>query len=147
MKADLLSCLKSEVTTTQVEPKVEATTLEGSVLVNIATPGKERTFYDYAINVFFPVVCSELKKVERVDVVFDTYRADSIKSTARAKRGKGMRRKVEPNSQSPKNWGYFLRLNENKAELFRYLSKAVIDAASGDMNLLCAYDDSVQSRP
>ena len=77
VKADLLSCLKSEVTTTQVEPKVEATILEGSVFVNSATPGKEGTFYDYASNVFFPMVSSELKKVERVDVVFDTYRADS----------------------------------------------------------------------
>jgi len=145
VKADLLSCLKSEITTTQVEPKVEATVLEGSVLVNIATPGKAKTFYDYASNVFFPMVRSELKKVERVDVVFDTYKADSIKSTARAKRGKGMRRKVEPNSQPPKNWGSFLRLNENKTELFRYLSKAVIDTASGDLNLLCAYDDKVLS--
>ena len=108
MKADLLSCLKSEVPTTQAEPNVEATTLEGSVLVNIAKPGKERTFYDYASNVFFPMISSELKKVERVDVVFDTYRKDSIKSTARAKRGKGMRRRVEPTSQPRKNWGSFL---------------------------------------
>ena len=56
-----------------------------------------------------------------------------------------MRRKVEPNSQPSKNWGSFLRLNENRAELFLYLSKAVIDAASGDMKLLCAYDDRVLS--
>ena len=114
MKADLLSYLKSEVTTTQVEPKVEATILEGSVFVNSATPGKEGTFYDYASNVFFPMVSSELKKVETVDVVFDKYRADSIKSTPRAKQGKGVPRKVEPNSQPPKNWGSFLQLNENK---------------------------------
>ena len=85
VKADLLSCLISELPTTQAEPNVVATILEGSVLVNIAKPGKERTFYDYANNVFFPMISSALKKVERVDVVFDTYRKDSIKSTARAK--------------------------------------------------------------
>jgi len=95
----------------------------------------------------FPMISSELKKVERVDVVFDTYRKDSIKSTARAKRGKRMRRRVEPTSQPPKNWGSLLsRLNENKTELFRYLSKTIIDAASGDMNVLCAYDYRVLSK-
>ena len=107
---------------------------------NIA--GNEKTFYAYANNMIFPIVKSELIKV-RVDLVFDTYRENSLKSTARAKRGEGIRRKVESNFEPPKKWRLFLRINDNKAELFRFLSKSAIPAASGDMNVFCAFDDTV----
>ena len=102
---------------------------------NIA--GNEKTFHAYANNMIFPIVKSELIKV-KVDLVFDTYRENSLKSTARAKRGEGIRRKVESNFEPPKNWRLFLRINDNKAELFRFLSKSAIPAASGDMNVFCA---------
>ena len=33
-----------------------------------------------------------------------------------------MRRRVEPNNRIPGNWNAFLRVDENKAELFRFLA-------------------------
>ena len=99
---------------------------------NIA--GNEKTFYAYANNMIFPIVKSELIKV-RVDLVFDTYREDSLKSTAGVKQGKGIRRKTESNFESSKNWRLFLRINDNKTELFHFLSKSATPAASADMNI------------
>ena len=40
----------------------------------------------------------------------------------------------------------FLRLEQNKTELFRYLSHTVIEIAPADMNVLCAYDNQVISK-
>ena len=54
-----------------------------------------------------------------------------------------MRRKVEPQSIAPTNWKGFLRINENKTELFRYLSKEVLHAhhIANPTTIVCAYDD------
>ena len=49
------------------------------------------------------------------------YVADSLKSTTRQKRGKGVRRRVAPTTAIPQNWMDFLRVDENKSELLRFL--------------------------
>ena len=56
------------------------------------------------------------------------------------KRGKGIRRKVQDDSIAPTNWSGFLRLNQNKTELFASLSKGVLLHAEDDMVLTCSYD-------
>ena len=108
-KAELLSCIKEVCINDDTSPSASAAVLEGSVLVNMIKPGKE-----YAEKLFVPRVQREIELYERVDVVFDTYKMDSLKSTARQKRGKGIRRKVEARSQAPSNWASFVRIDENK---------------------------------
>ena len=44
---------------------------------------------------------------------------DSLKIATRRKSGKGIRRHVEGNKQVPSNWQEFLRVDENKSELFQ----------------------------
>ena len=46
--------------------------------------------------------------------------------TTRQKRGKGIRRRVAPSTQIPKNWNNFLHVDENKTELFKFLSQQAI---------------------
>ena len=41
---------------------------------------------------------------------------------------------------APTNWCSFLRLDQNKTELFAYLSKEVLMHAEDDIALRCAYD-------
>ena len=41
---------------------------------------------------------------QRIDVVFDTYKQVSLKLSARKKRGKDIRCKVQVNSITPTNW-------------------------------------------
>ena len=45
-----------------------------------------------------------------------------LPADTRTKRGKGIRRRVEPSSAIPGNWQAFLRIDENKAELFSFLA-------------------------
>jgi hypothetical protein len=80
------------------------------------TPGNANTFKEYAENAFFPTIKSESKRAGRIDIVFDTYKKDSLKSTTRELRGKGIRRKVESESKPPQDWRSFLRINQNKTE-------------------------------
>ena len=60
--------------------------------------------------------CTETKlyHVSRVDVVWDRYIPNSLKSQTRIKRGKGIRRRVEASNVLPKNWQEFLHNDANK---------------------------------
>ncbi len=69
---------------------------------------------------------SQLRKASRVDIVWGEYIPDSPKATRRKKRGKGTRRRVQPNTKIPGNWQAFLRIDENKVELFAFLAQQSI---------------------
>lgn len=71
-------------------------------------------------------VLKEWHSVTRLDVIWDDYRADSLKLGARLKRGSGVRRKVTPTTPIPRNWHEFLRNDENKKELFNMLSEKLV---------------------
>ena len=107
-------------------------------------PSKNQTFKHYSSEVFH----SQIKKhrqnysAERIDVVFDTYKHESLRAATRSKRGKGARRKVQHDTVVPNNWRAFLRLGENKSELFRYLSNQMATAGLIDQALICAFDDT-----
>ena len=60
-----------------------------------------------------------------MDVVFDEYLPESLKAATRKKRGKGIRRRVEPSSYIPRNWQAFLRIDKNKVELFSFLAMKI----------------------
>ena len=130
-KADLLKCFNLEPFNDfqTKKQKVDAACQEGSVLVNMTKPKKNQTFLSYCNDIF----AEEIKKYanyyqcERTDLVFDTYKSVSLKAAARLKRGKGVRRKVETSSIAPTNWHAFLRINENKTELFRFISNKLLE--------------------
>ena len=75
---------------------------------------------------FLEYVEHQMDKTQRVDVVWDEYRSDSLKAQTRDMRGKGIRRRVEPNNAVLKNWAEFHRINENKTELFAFLSREIV---------------------
>lgn len=104
-------------------PQVEATIIDGAVIVQMLNPGMAATFKEYADFVFKPYILKQLEAVQRVDVVWDVYRADSLKSTARERRGTGTRRRVASSSELPKNWKSFLHVSDNKIKLFLFLAK------------------------
>ena len=64
-----------------------------------------------------------MENVQRLDVVWDEYLAKSLKATTRAQRGKGARKRVLPSATIPQNWQTFPRSDENKKELFAFLSQ------------------------
>ena len=71
---------------------------------------------------FLPYITAQLQSVQRVDLVWDEYVHGSLKAYTRSTRGKGSRQCVKSFNAMPRNWKEFLRNNDNKAELFSFLS-------------------------
>ena len=79
-------------------PHVVVIILDVATITNMLEPGGTKTFSDYATHVFLPYITSQLRHAIRVDVVWDEYMPDSLKADSRTKRGRGIRRRVEPSS-------------------------------------------------
>jgi len=136
-KSDLATILEASVMSPDDRPNVEVLLLDGAVAVNLLKPGACKTFQEYGENVFLKYVTSQLHDVsKRLDIVWDEYIHDSLKSMTRSKRGKGVRRRVEPNNRIPGNWNAFLRVDENKAELFRFLAELSIGLQVGGKQVI-----------
>jgi hypothetical protein len=143
-KSDLLGCLEglSPSTENVSHPTVQVNILDGAAIVNMLRPGTAKTFQDYANGVFLPYISSQLQQVIRLDIVWDVYMPDSLKAHTRSKRGKGVRRRVAPSSAVPGNWHEFLRIDDNKTELFSFLATnaASIDT---DKQVITTYNTDV----
>ena len=85
-------------------------------------PGVEKTFSGYAEKSFLPFIEAQLCHADWVDIVWDEYIQNSLKATTRSHRGTGVRRRVTPTNQLPRNWSSFLREDSNKRELFMFLA-------------------------
>ena len=125
-KSDLLECLELHEQQSINAPVVDAKFLDGAAVVQMLNTGMAKTFQEYADMVFLPYVSDQLATTNRVDIVWDTYITDSLKETTRQKRGKGIRRQVTPTTRLPHNWKDFLHVDENKTQLFKYLSLQVM---------------------
>ena len=66
---------------------------------------------------------STVKNTTRCDIVCEVYVPGSLKTGTHEKRGTSRKRRVEPGSKIPKDWGDFLKREENKEELFSFLAK------------------------
>jgi hypothetical protein len=98
---------------------ITAVFLDGPAIVQMIKPGTNVTFTDYR-NTFIKYVTNQ--QGNRVDVVFDVYSDESLKNCTREKRGTGVRQRVTPAGKLPRNWQKFLRLSDNKVELFNFLA-------------------------
>ena len=99
-----LSAVKSEA------PAVTDITLDGPAIVQMLKPGVSKTFEVYAKKVFLPYISLQLCKATRVDLVWDVYLNDSLKGTARLKRGQGIWRRVAGTGLIHGNLQNFLRV-------------------------------------
>jgi hypothetical protein len=125
-KSDLLICLENLITCSATAPQADCLIVDGAALVQMLSPARMcRTFEDYGKKQFIPYLENLLKNFMRVDIIWDQYMPDSLKASTRAKRGKGVRRRVVAASDLPRNWADFLHVDENKTELFHFLSQLV----------------------
>ena len=130
-KSGLVRCLEDLMASQEdaTNPKVQVITLDGSVIVNMVRP-VSGDFLGYGKQVFLQYIESQLKYAIRVELVWDEYKPDSLKAETRRKRGNGIRRRVEPSSLVPRNWQEFLRIDENKVELFSSLTTCIASIKS-----------------
>ena len=80
-------------------------------------PAAAKAFDEYAQQVFITYISSQLRSVSRVDLVWDTYKDNSLKCTASAKRGKDVSRHVVEKAAVPGSWQNFLLIDSNKTTI------------------------------
>ena len=90
-----------------------------------ANCNRVKTFDEYADSVFVEWIEKALHNSNRVDIIWDQYKPNSLKDSTREKRGKGIRKKVSGPTKLPSNFQNFLRDSKNKEELFNFLSTKV----------------------
>ena len=94
-KSDLLACFE-DLSHVQVDASVATDIiLDGVDIVHMLKPADSKYFDEYARHSFIPFIFEKLQSATHVDIAWDTYKEDSLKSTARIERGKGVRRCVE----------------------------------------------------
>ena len=122
-KSDLLACFEELSEASHDKPVVQSIVMDGPAIVNMPRPVNCSTFKEYSTKVFLPFISRQFGNVcQRVDIVWYAYVKNSLISTAKCKRGLGIRRRVLPDSKIPSNWHSFLRVHQNKEELFRFLA-------------------------
>ena len=139
-KSDLLVCLEGIVEAQSDAPVVSCVVLDGAVIVQMLKPGTATTFQEYAHQVFIPYVEGQLRRVGRLDLIWDSYKEGSLKMATREKWGKGVRRHVVSNAVLPGNWQSFLRVDANKVELFSFLSKELVKTVNAQAKKLVVTD-------
>ena len=134
-KAELVSCLQGTTEASAESPQVDVKVFDGAVVVQMLHPKTARTFQEYTQTVLLPYIQAQLQSSQRLDIVWDTYQPDSLKTATRENRGSGTRRRVAPTVTIPPNWTSFLSVADNKRELFGLLGQEVtsIEAAGKDV--------------
>ena len=153
-KSDLIDCLESVVEFQNTVPNVDSKIIDGAALVHTLDPKKTiskepiKTFKDYADYVFIPTVKKMLEPVLRLDIVWDTYIANSLKEQTRQNRGSGAPMKVEQNTRLPANWKDCLRSNRNKEALFNLLAVAIQECEfSSHKQVISTFGQNALSSP
>ncbi|XP_072050461.1 LOW QUALITY PROTEIN: uncharacterized protein [Amphiura filiformis] len=89
-KSHLMHCLEQYVETTyNARPRTDVSIMDGAVLVSILKPVRCKVFGDYTTKVFVPYIQREQNQAQRLDIVWDQYFGNSLKSQTREKRSTG----------------------------------------------------------
>lgn len=121
-KSEILDCIVPADLDNH-RPATTAGMLDGAVLIQMIRPGSNVTIEDYFTDKFVPYILSWFETNDRIDIVWDAYSKTSLKSGTREQRGSGARRRVTFSTKMPSNWAAFLRVDQNKQELFVELAK------------------------
>ena len=121
--------------------------LDGAVIVNVTKPRTPVSFDGYIRQVMEHLRKQLRGDVQRVDMVFDAYWKGSLKAATRRKRGKRIRRHVEGNKQVPSNWQEFLRVDNNKSELFHLISDRIVNEEFAGLLIVTRDDEVLSSAP
>ena len=76
-------------------------------------------------------------------MVWDRYLPGSLKDSAQSKRGKGIHRCIRVDTRIPGDWTAFLRVDENKEELFLYLAEQLTTIGTDHGEVLSTKHETV----
>ena len=144
-KSHLTSILQNLVTTPETEPDADTIIIDGAALVYSLPPRISKTFEEYAMFDVLPTIQAYSTKYNRTDIVFDVYHQSSLKVEIRSKRGRGVRRRVTKEGKIPSNWRNFLRVNDNKVELFNFLADKIAHMSTQNVVIVTKEEDAVSN--
>ncbi|CAH1160137.1 unnamed protein product [Phaedon cochleariae] len=122
-KSDIIGCVEQLLQDHDAPETLDVVLIDGAVVVHLIRPTEAmKTFEDYAEKGILPYLKSQFRRTTRLEIIWDTYLPGSLKASARKKRGTGIRTRVLSKTPLPKKWHEFLRMDENKEELFHFLS-------------------------
>ena len=119
--------------------------------VQLVRPTSAKTFADYATQTQHIVPFLEYQitpTVERIDAIWDNYPEGNLKSLTHQRRGTGLRTRIgDGHTQIPKHeWNSgFLKNEENKKELFSFISEEIVKKDLGGKLLLSTKCERVLS--
>ena len=114
--------------------------------MNMPKQGTYKTFSEYSSLLFLPYLQAQLQHASRLDIVWDVHIPNSLKATARGNREGGIRRRVQATNQLPRDWNGFLRVDENKTELFKFLAEETV-TLGGEKQIISTLGDQVICYP
>jgi len=120
-KASLATTLQKNVTVADQLPQNPASVVDGMNLVQ-RVKGDQATFGDIATTIL-SMALREGSKSTRIDVVFDTYRENSIKNSERSARGEETGHQLQgiTSAQIVRQWRSFLTGITNKTSLISFI--------------------------
>ena len=116
-KAALARELEKQVLSAETIPEPSGTIIDGMSLVQ----KNDQTFAQLAESALAHILHERVMS-HRIDVVFDTYREDSIKNAERSNRGRtrGIQLRNMASGHRIQQWRTFLSSSPNKANLIRF---------------------------
>ena len=137
---ELLTCFETLVPFVRESPqRLSAVIFDGAAVVQKLKPIGVVTFEQCAIDIFKPYIMSQLNVAGRVDIQGGQFEVINPKET-----WKRHPRLASPSTAVPKNWHNFLRVDDNKQELFHYLS---LSCASWTIGVVATADTQVLVSP
>ena len=123
--------------------------LDIAAVVHMVRPTSAKTFADYATQHIVPSLEYQITPtVERIDAIWDNYSEGNLKSLTHQRRGTGLRTRIgDGHTQIPMHeWNSgFLKNEENKKELFSFLSEEIVKKDLGGKLLLSTKCERVLS--
>ncbi|MES9879344.1 MAG: hypothetical protein ABW185_00490 [Sedimenticola sp.] len=126
--------------------------LDMPAVIHIIQPQRANVFGEYAQMHLLPFMENQMNTcTTRIDAVWDRYPRDSLKNQTRVKRlGETAARRTRVSEKVPipkgKDWQAFLKVSENKDELFKFLSDELVNAtATSEFYLLTTKGEIVLS--
>ncbi len=153
-KADLVKCLEPLGAVQSTVPAgIDVTLIDGASVVHSLDPKKVlsstqnlKTFKDYSGHVFIPHIMERLQFVKRLDIIWDRYIPDSLKSHVRCQRGTSQVYRVNEKTLFPSSISSFLKEDQNKAGLYKFLAEDISTYQDDRMNgkiIITTYEEDV----
>jgi hypothetical protein len=107
-------------------PEVWMKVIDGAAFVHMHPPRSSSTYGNYCDEELFRKIKYAFQHTERLDIIFDVYRENSLKCQTRENRVEEIIISVRKDTPICKNFQKFMRNDSNKTELFKMISEAVI---------------------